>query len=137
MDQDRNLETTPSGSEPATDSKLETASDQRTMGMRTLDSIMVFITLGTCGRCTICCMVDFVTQGLSSSLTIESLSFNRFVAILKEEIEFDPAEHRIWYTCTRGMMVPIANEQTWKAAIGDMYAGGIDTFDFHIEESDE
>ena len=135
MDQGRNLETTLSGSEAATDSKPEIGSDPRTKGIRTLDSIMVFITWGTGGRCTICRMVDFVTQGLSSSLTIESLSFDRFVSILKEEIQFDPAEHKISYACTRGMTVPIANERTWKAAIGDMYAGGMDTFDFRIEES--
>lgn len=35
------------------------------------------------------------------------------------------------------MTVPIANERAWKAAIGDMYAGGMDTFDFHVEETGE
>jgi hypothetical protein len=82
-------------------------------------------------------MVDFVMQQWGGGLTIESLSFDRFVSILKEEIQFDPAEHGIFYSCTRGMTVPIPNERAWKAAIGDMYAGGMDTFDFHVEETGE
>jgi hypothetical protein len=98
---------------------------------------MVFITMGTGGRCTVCRMMDFVMQQLSSSLTIESLSFDQFISILKEDIQFDPAKHGIFYSCTRGMTVPIVNERSWKAVIGDMYAGGMDTFDFHIEESGE
>jgi hypothetical protein len=137
MGQDGNLETQSSKSETAADSKHEPASESKTIGRRPLDSIVVFITMGTGRRCTICRMVDFATRGSSSSITIESLSFDRFVSILEEEIQFDPAGHGIFYRCTRGVTVPIGNERSWKAAIGDMYAGGVDTFDFHIEETGE
>jgi hypothetical protein len=54
MEQDQNLETIPSESELALGSKPETASEPRTMCIRALDSIMVFITMGTGGRCTVC-----------------------------------------------------------------------------------
>ena len=102
-----------------------------------LDSIIVLITMGTGRRCTVYRMVDFVIQQISSSLIIESLLFDQFVSILKEDIQFDLAKHVIFYSCTREMMVSITNEQSWKAAIGDMYTGSMDTFDFHIKESGE
>jgi hypothetical protein len=35
------------------------------------------------------------------------------------------------------MAVDITNERSWKAAIGDMYAGGMDSFDFHVKKKDE
>ena len=89
------------------------------------------------GRCTICQILDFVRQGSSGSITIESLAFDQFIAVLKEDIQFDTARHSISYSCTKGIMVPIANERSWKAAIGEMHIGGMDRFVFHIEESGE
>ena len=101
------------------------------------ESIMVFITMATSERCTICRMVDFVIQGSSGNLTIESLAFDRFTSILKEDIQFNLGEHNIFYRCTKGMAVAITNERSWKAAIRDMYAGGMDSFDFHVEKNGE
>jgi hypothetical protein len=35
------------------------------------------------------------------------------------------------------MAVAITNEWSWKAAIGDIYTGGRDSFDFHVKEKSE
>ena len=102
--------------------------------VQTLESIMIFITMVASEKCTICRMVDFVMQDSSGNVTIESLAFNRFISILKEDIQFDLAKHSIFYRCTKGMVVAITNEQSWKAAIRDMYTGGMDSFDFHVKE---
>jgi hypothetical protein len=82
-------------------------------------------------------MVDFVIQGSSSNVTIENLAFDRFTSILKEDIQFDSTKHNIFYLYTKGMTVAITNKWSWKAAIGDMYIGGMDSFDFHIKEKGE
>ena len=91
----------------------------------------------TSERCTICRMVDFVIQGSSGNVTIENLAFDRFTSILKEDIQFDFTKQSIFYHCTKGMAVAITNERSWKAAIGDMYIGGMDSFDFHVKEKGE
>jgi hypothetical protein len=124
----------PSKAEPA--DKLKT-DEPKPFRVRTLESIMVFITMVTSERCTICRMVDFVMQGSSGNLTIESLAFDRFTSILEEDIQFDSNEYNIFYRCTKSMAVAITNERSWKAAIGDMYIGGMDSFDFYIEKKDE
>ena len=91
----------------------------------------------TSEKCTICRIVDFVMQDSSGDVTIESLAFDWFTSILKEDIQFDSAQHSIFYRCTKGMVVAIINERSWKAAIGDMYTGGMDSFDFHVKEKGE
>ena len=118
-------------------SKAEPAGEPKPFRVRTLESIMVFITMVTSERCTICRMVDFVMQDSSGNVTIESLAFDRFTSILKEDIQFDFTKHNIFYRCTKGMAVAITNERSWKAAIGDMYTGGMNSFDFHVEEKGE
>ena len=124
----------PSKAQPADGSKTDKLKPFR---VRTLESIMVFITIATSERCTICRMVDFVIQGSSGNLTIESLAFDRFTSILKEDIQFDSNKHNIFYRCIKGMAVAITNERSWKAATGDMYTGGMDSFDFYIEKKGE
>ena len=117
--------------------EAEPADELKPFRVRTLESTMVFITMVTSEKCTICRMVDFVVQGSSGNVTIESLAFDRFTSILKEDIQFDSVKHSIFYHCTKGMAVAITNERSWKAAIGDMYAGGMDSFDFHVQEKGE
>ena len=82
-------------------------------------------------------MVNFIIQDSNGNVTIESLVFDRFTSILKEDIQFNSAKHSIFYDCTKGMVVAITNERSWKAAIGDMYTGGMDSFDFHVKEKGE
>ena len=118
-------------------SKAGLADEPKSFRVRTLESIMVFITMVASERCTICRMVDFVIQGSSGNVMIENLAFDRFTSILKEDIQFDPTKHSIFYHCTKGMAVAITNERSWKAAIGDMYIGGMDSFDFHVKEKGE
>ena len=123
-------------------SKAELADEPKTdepkpFRVWTLESIMVFITIVTSEKCTICRMVDFLIQHSSGNVTIESLAFDQFTSILKEDIQFDLTKHNIFYCSTKGMAVAITNERSWKAAIGDMYTGGIDSFDFHVKEKGE
>ncbi len=54
--------------------------------------------------------------------------------VLYKDIQFDKARHTISYCCSDGITIPIANERSWKAAIGEMYIEGLDRFIFHIEE---
>ena len=82
-------------------------------------------------------MVNFVIQSSSGNVTIENLAFDWFTSILKEDIQFDFTKHSIFYHCTKGMTVAITNKRSWKAAIGDMYIGGMDSFDFHVKEKGE
>ena len=112
--------------------EAEPADELKPFHIRILESIMVFITMVTNEKCTICRMVNFVVQGSSGNVTIESLAFDRFTSILKEDIQFDSAKYSIFYRCTKGMAVAITNERSWKAAIGDIYTGGMDSFDFHV-----
>jgi hypothetical protein len=118
-------------------SKAQPVDEPKPFHVRTLESIIVFITMVARERCTICRMVDFVMQSSSGNVTIESLEFDRFTSILKEDIQFDSTKHSIFYYCTKGMAVAITNERSWKAAIGDMYTGGMDSFDFHVKEKGE
>ena len=76
-------------------------------------------------------------QGSSGNVTIESLAFDWFTSILKEDIQFDSTKHGIFYYCTKGMAVAITNERSWKAAIRVMYAGSMDGFDFHVKKKGE
>ncbi len=74
---------------------------------------------------------------LSDSITVEDLAYKQFVTVLHEDIQFDKARHTISYHCSDGITVPIANERSWKATIGEMYIEGLDRFVFHIEEKSE
>jgi hypothetical protein len=70
-------------------------------------------------------------------VTIESLEFDLFTSILKEDIQFDLTKHGIFYYCTNGMAVAITNKRSWKAVIRDIYTGEMDSFDFHVKEKGE
>ena len=48
---------------------------------------------------------------------------------------FDPARDVISYCCTDDTMVPIRNERSWKAAIGEMYTKGLPRFVFTVKEN--
>ena len=104
---------------------------------QTLDTIMVLINMVMGGQSTICWIRDFVKEGLSDSITIESLAYDQFLTVLQEDIQFDMTKHIISYCCTNGLTIPIANEWSWKAAIGEMYIEGLDRFVFHIDEKSE
>ena len=56
--------------------KAEPVDEPKPFHVRTLESIIVFIAIVTSERCTKCQMVDFVMQGSSGNLTIESLEFD-------------------------------------------------------------
>jgi hypothetical protein len=94
----------------------------------------VLISMVAGSQSTICQIRDLVRPGSSGSITIESLAFDQFVTVLREDIQFDIARHSISYHCTKGITVPIANERSWKAAIWEMHVGEMDRFVFHIEE---
>jgi hypothetical protein len=104
---------------------------------RVLDTITVLISMVEGGQSTICRVRDFIGGESSDSITVESLAFDQFITVLQEDIQFDTAKHSISYSCTKDITVPIANERSWKAAIGDMYIGGLDRFVFHVEEKGE
>jgi ABC-type proline/glycine betaine transport system ATPase subunit len=91
-------------------SEAEPADELKPFCVQTLESIMVFITTIASEKCTICQMVDFLMQGSSGNVTIESLAFDRFTSILKEDIQFDSTKYNIFYHCTKGMAVAITNE---------------------------
>ncbi len=98
---------------------------------------MVLIDIGTGGPSTICRVRDFIKRGLSDSITVESLAYDQFMIVLWEDIQFDMAKYIISYCCTNGIAIPIANEWSWKAVIGEMYIGGLDRFVFYVKEKSE
>ena len=75
--------------------------------VQTLESIMVFITMVASKKCTICRMVDFVVQGSSGNVTIESLAFDRFTSILKEVLGGRLVVSGViyWSQCVEGSVV--------------------------------
>ncbi len=99
--------------------------------------ITVLINMGKRGQSTICRVRDFVKEGLVDGITVESLAYDQFMTVLQEDIQFDMAKHIISYCCTNGITIPIANEWSWKAAIGEMYIKGLDRFIFYVEERSE
>ena len=54
--------------------------------LKALDTIIVLISIVASRKSTICQILDFVRQGSSSSITIESLAFDQFIKVLQEDI---------------------------------------------------
>jgi hypothetical protein len=87
------------------------------------------------GQSTICRMQDFVREGIHNNISLDDLVYNQFITVLQEDIMFDPVRDVISYCCTDDTIVPIRNERSWKAAIGEMYAKGLPRFVFYIKEN--
>ena len=82
-------------------------------------------------------MQDFIQEGQNNNISIDNLAFGQFVTVLQEDIKFDSTKDAISYSCGGDITVPIANERSWKAAMGEMYIRGLDRFVFNIEERSE
>jgi hypothetical protein len=103
--------------------------------LRALDTITVHTSMVAGGRYSICRLLDLTRKESIEPLTIESLVYDQFLTILKEDIQFDTVQHTISYHYAKDVRVPIGNERSWKAAIMDMHIQGMERFMFHIEES--
>ena len=90
-----------------------------------------------CGRRSIFQIPDFAGQGAGGDITIESLVFDQFITVLKEEIQFDTAKQSISYCCSKGITMQITSDRTWKAVIREMHMEGMDRFIFHVVELGE
>ncbi len=66
--------------------------------------------MGTEGLSTICQIRDFVKGELSDSITVKDLTYEQFVTVLHEDVQFDKARYTIFYYCSDGITVPIVNE---------------------------
>ena len=86
------------------------------------------------GRYSIFRLLDLARKESIKPLTIESLVYDQFLTILKEDIQFDTVQHTISYRYAKDIRVPIGNERSWKAVIMDMHIQGMERFMFHIEE---
>ncbi len=75
--------------------------------------------------------------GLSDSITVEDLTYEQFVTVLHEDVQFDKARYTISYHCSNSITIPIVNKQSWKAIIREIYIEGLDRFIFHIKEKSE
>ncbi len=64
------------------------------------------------GLSTICRIRDFVKGGLSDNITVGDFTYEQFMIVLHEDIQFDKARHTISYHYNDGITVPIANEQS-------------------------
>jgi hypothetical protein len=102
--------------------------------LRALDTITVHTSMVAGGRYSICRLLDLARKESIEPLTIESLVYDQFLTILKEDIQFDTVQHTISYRYAKDVRVPIGNERSWKAAIMDMHIQGMERFMFHIEE---
>jgi hypothetical protein len=83
---------------------------------------------------TICRMRDLIRDIPKGNINIDDLVFDQFITVLKEDINFDPTKDTISYRGADDIMLPIANERSWKAAIGEMYTMGVNRFAFSIGE---
>lgn len=99
-----------------------------------LDTITVHTNMVAGGRYSICRLLDLARKDSNEPLTIETLAYDQFITVLREDIQFDRVKHRISYCYAKDTMVPISNERSWKAAIVDMHIQGMERFMFHIEE---
>jgi hypothetical protein len=87
------------------------------------------------GQSTICRMQDLAREGIHNNISLDDLVYNQFITILQEDIMFDLVQDVISYHCTNDTIVPIWNERSWKAAIGEMYTKGLPRFVFYIKEN--
>jgi len=79
-------------------------------------------------------MQDFVREGVHNNISVDDLVYDQFVTVLQEDIMFDPIKDAISYSCTNNIILPIKNERSWKAAIGEMYTKSLLRFIFFIKE---
>src|SRR5271168_3545390 len=82
-------------------------------------------------------MQDFIQDRLNHNINIDDLAFSQFITVLQEDIKFNKTRDTLSYCCASDITVPIANERSWKAAMGEMYTRGLDRFLFNIEETSE
>jgi hypothetical protein len=87
------------------------------------------------GQSTICRMQDLAREGIHNNISLNNLVYNQFITILQEDIRFDLVRDVISYRCTNDTIVPIWNERSWKAAIGEMYTKGLPRFVFTVKEN--
>src|SRR6266436_9683048 len=102
--------------------------------LRALDTITVHTSMVAGGRYSICRLLDLARKESMEPLTIESLAYDQFLTVLREDIQFDTVQHTVSYRYAKDIIVPIGNERSWKAAIVDMHIQGMERFMFHIEE---
>jgi hypothetical protein len=102
--------------------------------LRSLDTITVHTIMVAGGKYSICRLLDLARKEPIDPLTIESLAYEQFIAVLREDIQFDTVKHTISYRYAKDIVVPISNERSWKAAIVDMHMQGMERLMFHIEE---
>ena len=89
--------------------------------LRALDTITVHTSMMAGGRYSIYRLLDLARKESIKPLTIESLVYDQFLMILKEDIQFDMVQYTISYRYAKDVRVPISNERLWKAAIMDMH----------------
>ena len=89
--------------------------------MQALNTITVYTSMVAGGRYSIYRLLDLARKDSIKPLIIESLVYDQFLIVLKEDIQFDMAQHTISYHYAKDVRVPIGNEHLWKAVIMDIY----------------
>jgi len=94
--------------------------------------IMVHTSMVAGGRYSIYWLLDLARKESIEPLTIESLAYDQFLTVLREDIQFDTVQHNISHCYAKDAIVPIGNERLWKAAIVDLHIQGMERFMFPI-----
>jgi hypothetical protein len=80
--------------------------------LRALETITVHTSIVASGRYSICRLLDFARKEPIKLLTIDSLAYDKFLTVLREDIQFDKVQHTISYHYAEDVRVPIGNEQS-------------------------
>ena len=78
--------------------------------LRALDTITVHTSMVAGRRYSICRLLDLARKKLIEPLIIESLAYDQFLMILREDIQFDTVQYTISYCYVKNVRVPIGNE---------------------------
>ena len=71
----------------------------------------------------------------SIDISVDDVSFERFIKVLTEDIAFVTTNESIFYKPRGQRTIEIGNERTWKSAMTEMHASGIQRLTFYIHLS--
>ena len=71
----------------------------------------------------------------SIDISVDDVSFERLMKVLTEDIAFVATKESIFYKSRGQRTIEIGNERTWRSAMAEMHASGMQRLTFYIQSS--
>ena len=71
----------------------------------------------------------------SIDISVDDVSFERLIKVLTEDIAFIATKESIFYKPRGQRTIEIGNERTWRSAMAEMHASGMQRLTFYIQTS--